>query len=97
MLTTLIVKYFHSYRSSSSSMSSWLITSCRRSIFPLRKRRSSNLSSFKDDLLALRMSPPALKHLSTAAELGMGVLYFINRSIHISLCWLGKQEQLGSS
>ena len=57
-----------------------------KSIFPLINNRFSKLDAVSEDLLALRTSDAVLKSLSTAAELGRGVLYLINNFTKESLC-----------
>ena len=66
----------------------------RRSMFSFWNTSRSKFVANKEALLGLRTSPPTLNRRSTAAELGMGVLYLVNTSIHACLCSLRNRTWL---
>jgi len=55
-------------------------------LFFFRNRNSSKLSDFKLERFFLNISEAVENNLSTAAELGIGVLYFRKSFIHTLRC-----------
>ena len=85
-----ILYHYYSITVTYSSPSSSFLNP-RRSMFPFR---NTSRSKFLSDRVGLRTSPPTLNRRSTAAELGRGVLYLMNTSIHACLCSLGNRTWL---
>lgn len=67
----------HFYQNKHGGLVALLVLLLTQVHIPLKKTNFSKLSAVRDDLFALRISDPKLNSLSTAAEEGRGVLYFL--------------------